>query len=306
MIISINLSLISYVLLRKYVRVHVVHIVLVVLIFHLRYETNEFNLSLKTRQIGMMEMTMSSMTSIASLPDAIIYKICDYLPKNDVACCVKFTCKNALRLFRDRTIVHLSITVPHPEFRRIWSTKMIAPHEELILVCLVAMSGSIENLELALDRAKINPSSSVTIGNNILVHAMRANRANVCRYLIDEKGCAYNAMAVAEAVNLRIYDLADVMMNHCNKRVCAMEATEFVTTVEAARWIFGVISPISRREAEDIAQCCSLQAISELIHIYDVDIILISTILDKDKVRQREKTDIVLDKMGFMRVVSNK
>ncbi|PNH03433.1 hypothetical protein TSOC_010502 [Tetrabaena socialis] len=143
-----------------------------------------------------------------SNPD-LLEAVVGLLPPNEVAASVRLTCKAAAARFSapHHTTVRLWEPVPRAEFARRWcatgALRSLARAQRTRLLCLVARSGDVENLEAAV--AVVGCALSA----EVLKAAASAGRVEACRWLLqrDCPGQAQALEAAAEAGQEALLDL---------------------------------------------------------------------------------------------------
>ncbi|EFJ49332.1 hypothetical protein VOLCADRAFT_90158 [Volvox carteri f. nagariensis] len=120
-----------------------------------------------------------------------------FLPPNVVACTIRLVNKLAAEQFKRYSTTRLSQLVPCHAFRRRWadpsSLRTMTYEERMRFLCLVASSGSIYNLKVAMQ------STGLQLHSRILCAAAKAGRIDLCAWLVDE-GCPSDAMGLGDAV----------------------------------------------------------------------------------------------------------
>lgn len=85
----------------------------------------------------------------------IITRVASFLPPNEVAASLRLVCKAFAKLLSSYFHVRLSRPVPHHAFLWRWCSptamRPLALRQRLKLLCLVASSGCLDNLQAALE-----------------------------------------------------------------------------------------------------------------------------------------------------------
>ncbi|EFJ40917.1 hypothetical protein VOLCADRAFT_99162 [Volvox carteri f. nagariensis] len=145
------------------------------------------------------------------LSAGLFERIASFLEPNEVACSVRIINKDTAQLFRTSREVRLSQPVPHHAF--LWrfgnpeAWRPFTLQKRLELLCLVAHSGSLANLQVAV----------ATAGCSLMPEAFRAAAAgghvNVCEWLIAEN-CPMDLGAVKVASSAGHYGVVRLLLPH--------------------------------------------------------------------------------------------
>ncbi|GLC38689.1 hypothetical protein PLESTB_000590500 [Pleodorina starrii] len=153
----------------------------------------------------------------------VVAHISSFMSTNDIACTLRLINKATSKQFESYRTVRLSLSSPAHAFKRRWGSpnafRGLSRLQRQKLLCLTAASGSIANLEIALDNAGLVASSELlnaaaaagqleackllrergcTWGDGLLASAARAGHRHVCEWLL-ASGCPFDASAAAEA-----------------------------------------------------------------------------------------------------------
>ncbi len=123
--------------------------------------------------------------SWSTVPGGVLEHIASFMPSNEVACSMRFICKDWASALGQVSIVQLSQSVPHHAFKRHWSMtagnyKCLNREQKEKLTCLTAASGNLANLKVL--TAMWTPTEAV------MTAAAGAGQLDICKWLLS-KGC---------------------------------------------------------------------------------------------------------------------
>ncbi|GFR39587.1 hypothetical protein Agub_g47 [Astrephomene gubernaculifera] len=169
------------------------------------------------------------------IPD-IIQCIARFLPPNEVSCSLRLVDKTAASALRgpEHTEVLLWKPVPHDIFAQRWGApgamRSLNLEQRLQLLCLTARTGSVANLEVAVENVGFDTESPVLRSRleKVMTSAAAAGHLHVCEWLDQRRWRAGDSAleAAAEAGHLHVCKWLEA--DHC----CVSETTVYAALSE--------------------------------------------------------------------------
>ncbi|GLC46993.1 hypothetical protein PLESTM_002005500 [Pleodorina starrii] len=149
------------------------------------------------------------MRTLDDLPPNLLEHVVSFLPDNEIACNVRLVNKRIAECLHSRVAVRLSQLSPHHAFVRRWggfenpAVRCLTFKQRHLLLCLTARSGSLPNLETAIETA------GCTLTQALLDAAAESGHSDVCQWLVanacDIENAALSAVkAAAKAGHLDV------------------------------------------------------------------------------------------------------